>query len=200
MELAFWFCEFMGRLFAAIAILSLVTAFVRHQTRRNLLIASAISFVVVLLLSFNGSINGRLLSWFSIKNLAIKVFIPNIITCSIATILMFMCHWNTQKWFAKKLPWFAGIFYGLLLCLSLPMVIKEQFDIQNTAQELTLKQWGKFSNVSEQKTLGYKIIGMADAGVLSCLYGAYDSLAEDEDYLLKNASDVCRKLVLQNRK
>ena len=199
MQIALWFCSFMGRLFAAIAILSLVTAFVRNQTRRNLLIASVIAFLVVLLLSFNGSINGRLLSLFSVKYLAIKILIPNIITCTIATALMFACHWNTQKWFAKILPWFAGIFYGLILCLSLPMVIKEQIEIQKLAQELTLKQWGNLPE-NEQIGTGYKIIGAADADILACMYGAHDSLKENEDYLFRDISGVCRKLVLEQKK
>lgn len=194
--IAYWLGFLIGRFTGALMILSLVLVFVRNQTRKNIVIAGIIAFLIAIFINFAGDINGRLLTWPLAKFLLLVNAVPNFVVFAIATVLIVWRRWNTQKWFAKVLPWIAGILYGALLCFVLPKEIEEQYEIQQTAKEMTLKQLYELSD-NEQRIMVYKINGMPEGFVFGCVDGG-KSMPELHNYKLKEVVEGCRNLMHKN--
>ncbi|MBR1825608.1 MAG: hypothetical protein IJ770_03380 [Alphaproteobacteria bacterium] len=192
-QIAFWIGFFVGRFIAAIMILSLVLAFVRNQTRTKIILSGVVGCLFATFISFAGDINGRLLTWFLTEFLLLMEFIPLLAVFALATFLTVWRRWNTQEWFAKKLPWLAGILYGFILILALPAEVKEQMDIRQIAQEMTLRQF--FALPNDQKAdIAAKIAGVKDGYLFDCIRANQNS-QEAQNFLLKEVIDVCRDLV-----
>ena len=194
--IGFWVGLIFGRLSAALMILSLVLAFVSNQTRKNIIIAGVTACLITTFIGFCGNINGRLLTWNLTEHLLLRELIFNIVSFSVMTALVIWRQWNTKKWFAKVIPWVAGIIYGGMLCLSLPAAIQEQYEIRHIAREMTLKQLYELPD-NEQRIMIYKINGMPESFVFGCVDGGKD-IPELHNYKLREVVEGCRNLMHKN--
>ena len=191
-NIAYW-CGFLfGRFVAVMLTLSLILVVVRNQTRKNIIIAAFVGCVITTLISIAGDVNGRLLTPNLFKYLLLVEAIPLVAVFVIATFLIIWRKWNTQKWFAKGLPWVGGVLYGLILCLLLPQEIKKQYEIQKIAQEMTFRQFNELPN-SIKSEVAYKILGINDAAVFNCVKASQES-ANVQDVKFKEIMDICRDI------
>ncbi|MBR6356162.1 MAG: hypothetical protein IKR92_04840 [Alphaproteobacteria bacterium] len=192
----FWMLFLGGRFLGAVLILSLVLAFVRNQTRKNIIIAGVIGFLFATFLGFCGYIDGRLLTWPLARFLLLNALIDNGIAFIIAILLTIWRHWNTQKWFAKVLPWIAGVLYGLILLIAFPMEVKDQYEIQQVATEMTLKQFFAMPEYDKREAT-FKIVGVKDGNIFGCVQ-ANEKSPDAQDFLLKEVIDACRDIIYGN--
>ena len=192
-QIVFWLGFIGGRFIVATMILSLVLVFVRNQTRKNIIIAAIIGCLIATFLGFCGYIDGRLLTWPLARFLLLNALIDNGIAFIIAVLLTIWRRWNTKKWFTKRLPWFAGVLYGLILLIAFPMEVKEQYEIQQVAKEMTLKQFFALPEYERRET-AYKIAGVKDGDLFGCVQANQKS-PDAQDFLLKEVIDVCRELI-----
>lgn len=192
-QIVFWLGFIGGCFIVATMILSLVLVFVRNQTRKNIIIAAIIGCLIATFLGFCGYIDGRLLTWPLARFLLLNALIANGIAFIIAVLLTIWRRWNTKKWFTKRLPWFAGVLYGLILLIAFPMEVKEQYEIQQVAKEMTLKQFFALPEYERRET-AYKIAGVKDGYLFGCVQANQKS-PDAQDFLLKEVIDVCRELI-----
>ncbi len=195
-DATFWMLFLGGRFLGAVMILSLVLAFVRNQTRKNIIIAGVIGCFIAVLINFSGSIDGRLLTWPLTKLLLLMASVPFVIVFTVATILVIWRRWNTQKWFTNMMPLISGLLYGSILIFILPMEIKEQYEIQQTAKEMTMKDFFALSEY-EQRETAYKIAGVKDENIFGCVQ-ANEKSPDAQDFLLKEVIDACRDIIYGN--
>lgn len=192
-QIAFWTGFIGGRFLGAIALLSLVLLFVRNQTRKNIIIAGIIACVIAILINFAGAIDGRLLTLPLAEFLLFLVAVPNVVFFALVTLLTIWRRWNSQKWFAKGMPWVACILCGLTLCFVLPREVKEQFEIQKIAKEMTLKQFFDLPEATQRETV-YRIAGMKRENIFEGVKHYQD--ASDQDSLLRDAVEKSRWFII----
>ena len=195
--IAYWFGFIGGRFTAALMILSLVLFFVRNRTCKNIFMAGAAASLIATFIGLVCAVNGRLLTLSLFKNLLFRELLSNCIFIGIICIFVICFHLTAKKWFSQKLPLVAAILYGLLLCISLPVAIKEQYEIQKIARETTFKQWTQFNDLTKINT-AYKMAGVKDARIFSCL-----GVSQDEEdlykYLLRDVVEECKYLAEQGK-
>lgn len=192
-EIIFWIGFIGGRFLGALLVLSLVLAFVRNQTRKNIVISGVIAYLIATFLSFCGSLDGRLMTWLLAKFLLLQTIIIDAVIFAIATLLTICFHWNTKKGFTRDMPLVAGILYGLLICIILPIEIKEQYEIQKIAHEMTYRQFNELDNYNKT-VIAYKIAGIKDGYIFNCIRASRE--AENiQDVKFKEIVDACRDII-----
>ena len=193
-QIVFW-TGFFGRYFIeAVLLLGLVLAFVHNQTRKNIIIAGMIACLLAIFINFAGDLDGRLLIWPLTEFLLLFVSVPNLIVFVLAILLTIWRQWNTKKCFTKVLPWVSGVLFGLILCLTLPTEIKEQYEIQKIAKEMTTKQFFELPEY-DQREITYKIVGMKLANVFACLQYSQNK-TEAQDKLIRDEIENCRWYII----
>ena len=73
------------------------------------------------------------------------------------------------------------------------MEVKEQYEIQQVAKEMTLKQFFALPEYERRET-AYKIAGVKDGDLFGCVQANQKS-PDAQDFLLKEVIDVCRELI-----
>ncbi len=191
--IAYWVGFIGGRMLSAILILSLVLAFVRNQTRKNIVIAGVIAYFIAVFFNVCGNIDGRLLTWPLAKFLLLNALMVNGVVFAVITLLTIWRHWNTQKWFAKGMLWVAGVLYGLVIFLAFPMEIKEQYEIRKIAHELTYRQFNALEDY-EKAVITYKMAGVKDANIYKCVRASQES-DSIQDIKFKEIVETCRDII-----
>ena len=170
--------------------------FFKNKTRKNVLTASVIAWLIMILLNFSGSIDGRLLTLPLTIGLLITTAILTFVPLAILTAIVLYEHLAEKKWFAKKLPWVAGILYGFILFVGVPMTVLEQYKMQKMASELTVKQWAQMPE-REQYAIGYKFIGTEEREIFDCARITAQRLTKENDQLLMEVIDICSEVFIE---
>lgn len=196
MWISYLIIDITSRCFAALMILSFVMVFFKNKTRKNVLTASVIAWLIMILLNFSGSIDGRLLTLPLTIGLLITTAILTFVPLAILTAIVLYEHLAEKKWFAKKLPWVAGILYGFILFVGVPMTVLEQYKMQKMASELTVKQWAQMPE-REQYAIGYKFIGTEEREIFDCARITAQRLTKENDQLLMEVIDICSEVFIE---
>lgn len=119
--------------------MSFALVFDKRKTHKSIILTSAWVTIIWSLLEIPGNLDGRLISWHLFFSMFISNMISSIIAITIVDFVIIKDRLYEKAWYTKKVPWIAGIIYGLIFILVTPLIVIEQINLHKKQQELSVE-------------------------------------------------------------
>lgn len=125
-----------GKIFGFLLIMSIALLFDKKKTKKSIIITSIIVLLIGAPVEMLGALDGRLISWPLAFVLIVNSLLINIIPLAIVDVIIIFDRLYEKKWYTKILPWFAGILYGLVFVIVVPLVVMEQVKLYRDTKQV----------------------------------------------------------------
>lgn len=127
--------ELIGMILALLCIMSIALTFDKKKTTKSIIITGIITLFVWAFFNIPGRLDGNLISWQLFLALLLHYLFWGSIAMLVTIFIIIKDRLYEKKWYTKTLPWGAGVFYGLIFAIMLPLVIKEQINLYKDYQQ-----------------------------------------------------------------
>lgn len=125
-----------GKIFGFLFIMSVALLFDKKKTKKSIIITSIFTLLFWSVFEMIATLDGNLISWRLAFVLFINSLITGIIAMAVVDITIIVDRLYEKKWYTKILPWFAGILYGLVFVIVVPLVVMEQVKLYRETKQV----------------------------------------------------------------
>ncbi len=125
-----------GKIFGLLFIMSVALLFDKKKTKKSIILTSIFTLLFWSVFEMIATLDGNLISWRLAFVLFLNSLITGIIAMAIVDITIIVDRLYEKKWYTKILPWFAGILYGLVFVIVVPLVIMEQVKLYRETKQV----------------------------------------------------------------